>query len=105
VAARTHSVFGGCHFARSVAKKICRKFPTNGSALMRPMVVIGRTKAFATNAVMNTFTGSDIVTIGMAMMPSAVQSRSERSKSALCWSAAARAVVAFTIRLARIETR
>jgi hypothetical protein len=69
---------------------------------MSPMVVFGSAYAFATNAVMNTFTGSDIVTIGMAMMPSAVQRRSERSRSALWWSAAARADVAFTMDV-RIE--
>jgi hypothetical protein len=45
----------------------------------------------ATRAVMKTFTGSDIVTRGMAIMPSAVHRRRERRRSALCWTAAARA--------------
>ena len=63
------------------------------------IVVSGSGNAFATSAVMKTFTGSDIVTIGMAMIPSAVQSRSELWRSALCWAAVARAAVAFTVRL------
>ena len=36
-------------------------------------------------------------------MPSAVQRRRERRRSALCWTAAARAVVAFTVRLGGIK--
>jgi hypothetical protein len=96
MAAPTVITFGGFQRARKGAKKIWRKFPTNGSALISPIVVFGSTNAFATNAVMNTFTGSDMVTIGIAMMPSAVHRRSERRRSALCWSAAVRVVVAFT---------
>ena len=42
------------------------------------MTVLGSTKAFATSAVMKTFTGGDIVTMGMATMPSVVQSRRAR---------------------------
>jgi hypothetical protein len=37
-----------------------------------------------------------MVTIGIAMIPSITHSRSERRRSALCWSAVARVRVAFT---------
>src|SRR3954467_14897955 len=66
VAAPMLTTFGDFHLARKGATKIWRKFPTNGSALISPIVVFGSTYAFATNAVMKTFTESDIVTIGMA---------------------------------------
>jgi hypothetical protein len=45
---------------------------------------------------MKTFTGSDIVTMGIAITPSAVHSRSDRRRSALCCWALAREVAAFT---------
>ena len=92
------TVLGGFQRARKGATKIWRKLPRNGSALMRPMVVFGSSKALATSAVMKTFTGSDIVTIGIATMPSVVQSRSARSKSALRAGAVERGTVAFTVR-------
>jgi hypothetical protein len=63
----------------------------------------GNTHAFVTSAVRNTFTGSDIVTMGIATSPSCVHSARLRCKSALRWmeaEAAVLAVVAFTMRLA-----
>src|SRR3954464_11695052 len=64
VAPAMQTSFGGFHRARKEAMKICEKFPTKGRALMSPIVVFGSVNPFATSAVMNTFTGSDIVTMG-----------------------------------------
>ena len=72
---------GGFQRTRNVATKICRKFPTNGIALIRPIMTLGIGYALATSAVMNTFTGNDIVTSGIAMTPSAVQRRRDLRRS------------------------
>ena len=85
VAPVTLTVFGGFHRVRKEATNTWRKLPRNGSAQIRPMVVFGSGNALATSAVMKMFTGSDIVTSGIATIPSSVQSRSERRRSALCW--------------------
>lgn len=93
-AASTVSVFGGFQCARNEATKICKKFPTKGIALISPIITFGIGYAFATSAVMNTFTGRDIVTSGIAMMPSAVHNRNDRTRSAFLWAGVG-ALVAF----------
>ena len=75
------TVLGGRQRAINGAAKIWKKLAMNGIAVSSPIAGLGRTKALVTSAVMKTFTGSDIVTIGMATMPSAVHRRKLRARS------------------------
>ena len=80
-AAVTVTVFGGRQRAINGAAKIWKKLAMNGIAVSNPIAGLGKTKALVTSAVMKTLTGSDIVTMGMATMPSAVHRRKLRARS------------------------
>src|SRR5258708_7246600 len=100
VAAVTVSVFGGRHRAMNGTAKICKKFAAKGIAESNPIAGFGNTQACVTSAVRNTFTGSAIVTIGIATRPSWVQSSRLRCRSALRWTeggADSRGRVAFNV--------
>jgi hypothetical protein len=102
VAARTVIVLGARQREKNGATKIWRKLARNGIAESSPMAGLGRAQPFVTSAVRNTFTGSPIVTMGIAARPSWVHNARLRWRSALRWAddgLAVRVRVAFKRRL------
>lgn len=104
-AAVTVTVFGGRQRAINGAAKIWKKLAMKGIAVSSPIAGLGKTKALVTSAVMNTLTGSDIVTIGMATMPSTVHKRKLRARSCFFCVAEVFAMVAFNVERRAIKGR
>jgi hypothetical protein len=66
-------------------KNTCRKLQANGAAVIPPTSGLERGSPFVTNVVKKTFTGRDMVTMGMARIPSITEARRPRRRRWRCW--------------------